>query len=187
MSRNKAVEGKRGIAIGQVFIFMMAAIVFAVVVFFGYSAITDFLDKGEKVAYVTFQNDLEGLFNSMYSDYGTVAVFSGANGFPVPGNYEKICFLDLDYVGDRGSEGICQSTHKDYNPLVCDAWLSLQSWEQGDQNVFLDPIGLGPIKVYKLKVELRGKEQGYYCTPVVQGRADFRLEGKGTHVLISEP
>lgn len=185
MPRNKNLK-KRGIVVGQVFIFIMAAIVFAVVIIFGYSAITDFLDKGEKVAYVTFQNDLEGVFNGIYSDYGTVVVYSGINGFPVPSTYKKICFLDLDYVGGKSQKGICVSGHKDYDPIVCDAWQSVQGWEQGDQNVFLDPIGLGPIKVYKLKIEVNGREQGYFCRPVVQGRADFRIEGKGNHVLVSE-
>ncbi|MCK4589220.1 MAG: hypothetical protein KAT77_02170 [Nanoarchaeota archaeon] len=186
--KNLFLTNKKGIVIGQVFIYIMAVVVFAVVLIFGYMAITDFLEKGEKVAYVIFKNDLENAVKNIYSDYGSVVVYNEQNPFPVPSKYEEVCFVDLD-------EAVPDDSFCDRKPLICDAWQTTYDaggWEQGDQNVFLDPIGLGPIKVFKIRIDTDNDGEGrglsdddYLCLTVRQGRLFMRLEGKGDHALIS--
>jgi len=43
---------KKGLAIGQVFIFIVAAITFALIMIFGYKAISGFISSGEEVEFV---------------------------------------------------------------------------------------------------------------------------------------
>lgn len=173
---------KKAVVMGQVFIYIVAAIVFAVVLIFGYRAISGFLEKGEQVGFVTFKTDLESAIQEVYSDYGKVVVYNERNPFSVPGKYERVCFIDLGYdeVG-RQNEGICNPNDADYHFIACDYWRSGVDWEEADQNVFLEPAGLGPIKVLPVKMD-----DGYICLPVIGGRIEMRLEGKGTYVQISE-
>lgn len=166
---------------GQVFIYITAVVVFAVVLIFGYKAITGFLDKGEQVAYVTFKTDLEKAVKNVYLDYGTVVTYNARNPMMVPSAYKRVCFIDLDYEGDKLHSGLCQLGSDDYHAVACGVWQSTHSWAEGDQNVFLEPLGMGPIKVYKIKMA-----EGYVCLPAVQGRIEMRLEGMGSYTLISK-
>ena len=43
---------KKGIGVGQVFVFIVAALSFALILIFGYKAISGFLKSGEDVAFV---------------------------------------------------------------------------------------------------------------------------------------
>jgi len=172
---------KKAVVMSQVFIYIVAAIVFAVVLIFGYQAISGFLEKGEQVAFVTFKTDLESAVREVYSDFGKVVVYNERNPFSVPGEYERVCFLDLDYEGPKEIRGICILNSPDYHFIACDYWRSGTGWEEADQNVFLEPAGLGPIKVLPVKMD-----KGYACFPVIGGRIEMRLEGEGTYVEISE-
>jgi len=188
MKRKKS----KGVLMGQVFIYITAVIIFAVILIFGYQAIAGFLEKGEKVAYLTFKTDLENAIKTVYSDYGTVVIYNERNVLSIPGGYKEVCFIDLGYdPNKRSTAGICQSG-SDYRPLVCDAWKGV-TWESGDQNVFLEPMGLSPIKVYKITLDTFDddledniRDQGYLCIPIVQGRLHMRLEGMGDHTFISK-
>ncbi|MBW2963690.1 hypothetical protein KY306_02865 [Candidatus Woesearchaeota archaeon] len=184
----------KGVVVGQVFIYIIAVIVFALVLIFGYQAITGFLEKGEKVAYLTFKTDLENAIKNVYSDFGTVAIYSGKNVLAVPVDYEEICFVDLD------KPVTINITFCNENPIICDSWRTAygsgvtkgtSGWQEGDQNVFLKPIGLSPIKVYKITVDTDedGEEElsddGYLCLPVIQGKLFMRVEGMGDHTFVS--
>jgi len=187
------VRKSKGAVVGQVFIYIIAVIVFALVLIFGYQAITGFLDKGEKVAYLTFKTDLENAIKNVYSDFGTVAIYNGRNVLAVPVDYEEICFVDLDKdpppLDPNNPESFCRQ-----NPLICDSWRTAKSnggYTAGDQNVFLKPIGLSPIKVYRITVDtdMDGEEElsdeGYLCLPVIQGKLFMRVEGMGDHTFVS--
>lgn len=188
-----ARKNSKGVVIGQVFTYIIAVIVFALVLIFGYQAITGFLEKGEKVGYLTFKTDLENAIKNVYSDFGTVAIYSGKNILAVPAKYEEICFIDLDKAPPIPS-AFCSE-----NPIVCDSWQTAyesgvtkgtSGWQEGDQNIFLKPIGLSPIKVYKITVDTNkdGSEEGddgYLCLPVVQGKLFMRVEGMGDHTFVS--
>ena len=55
--------------IGQVFVFITAAITFAFILIFGYSAVSDFLEKGETVEFYQFKNTIESSVKALpFSD-----------------------------------------------------------------------------------------------------------------------
>src|SRR3989344_3032472 len=88
---------KKGMAIEQVFIFILAAVVFAVILIFGYKSISGFLDKGEEVGFISFKTDLESSIKKISTEYGAVRIVE----FHPPLSYEKICFIDTDYFFDK--------------------------------------------------------------------------------------
>ncbi len=176
----------------QVFVYIVAIIVFVVVLYFGYTTITDFISKGEDVASINFKNDIESAFKNIYSDYGTSVVYNAKHPMKVPSGFEKVCFVNLEH--DYEETGLCEISNdedenEDYNPLICDAWQTyyndednIAGWENAEQNVFLVPKGKFAIKIPRIKMH---DKSGYLCFKVLQGRIDFRITGKGSHAEIS--
>lgn len=168
---------KKGTSIGMVFVFIVAALTFALIMIFGYKAIAEFVSKGEMVEFYQFKSDLETSIRRIYTEYGSVRV----EEFHPPLKYEKICFIDLDtrYPGDDAC---------DFDAYACDVWKT--AWEQGggwakaDENVFLKPPAPIQLKVYKIEVE-GGEVEGALCLDIAKGKFKVKLEGRGDKTLIS--
>src|SRR3989338_2871642 len=182
---------KSGMGVGEVFIFIIAAITFASIMIFGYRAISGFISSGEDVAFVQFKTDLESSIKKIYTEYGAVRV----EEFRTPPKYTQICFVDLDFAGEM-------ETLKDFSPAAYDAWKTAQEdfsqraennrldlnsvYDAADQNVFLKPAATVPIKLHQ--ITLRGENdesQGFLCEPIYQGSFTLVLEGKGSHTQLS--
>lgn len=172
---------KKAIGIGQVFIFIVAAITFALIMIFGYKIIGDFLSQGEKVAFVEFKTDLEKSVQKIHTEFGAVRI----ENFFTPMNFEQICFVDLDEPFD---EGLCQE-----DIAACDVWETAEQEGAGkegggygasSQNVFLKPSASVPIKVNKITIDPE-EEKNYLCLPIKQGKFSLILEGKGDHTELS--
>jgi len=160
-------KGKKGMTIGMVFVFIVAAITFALIMIFGYKTIADFMGKGEEVEFYRFKTDLETSIKQIYSDYGSVRI----EEFNLPMKYKHICFVNLDapYPED------C-----DFDAYACDVWKDAGSYEKGEENVFLEPIAPVGIKVYKISME-----GNYLCLNISKGTFKLRLEGKGDRTYLA--
>lgn len=178
---------KKGIGVGQVFVFIIAAIAFSLIMIFGYRAISGFLESGEKVQFVQFQTDLENSIKKIYTEFNAVRVET----YHLPGKYSRICFVDLDYIpndSDSEIDSLCQE-----NPAACTAWESLKGltedrYSKYDENVFLTPTSIAKIKVYRLSiVDNSGNKIGYLCQEISKGTFSLVLEGRGDRTEISEP
>ncbi|MBU0459510.1 MAG: hypothetical protein KKH52_00145 [Nanoarchaeota archaeon] len=176
---------RQGMAIGQVFIFIIAAITFALIMIFGYKTITGFLESGEEVAFVQFKTDLENSVKKIYTEYGAVRVET----FQAPLEHRQICFVDLDYPPEKIDEEMDALCALDQN--ACDLWQTAR--EEGgyasvDANVFLKPMVTVPIKVYKIELYNEDDTQrlGYHCLPISQGTFKIVLEGRGDKTRITE-
>jgi hypothetical protein len=184
--RRNGFLGKHGQA-QQVFLYIMAAVVLAVIFLFGYNAINGFIEKGERVTFISFQTDLQEAVRGLSSRYGSVIVYNNNNPFAVPAQYKKVCFVDLDTDPNSGG---CD----ELSPLACDAWETAHAsrsaggdwaaWDAAEENVFLEPVGLLPIKVFHIKIN-PGEGGKYICIDTTDGQLDVRLEGRGDHTLIS--
>ena len=156
---------KKAMGIGQVFIFMVAAITFALIMIFGYQTISEFLDKGEKVELTRFKTDLETNVKKIYTEYGSVRI----KKFSLPVKYTQICFIDLS----QKPPADCS-----FNVAACDTWKTAAQQGSGlskaDRNVFLKPAVEIPIKVYEISMK-----NNYLCVPIKKGRFELKLEGKG--------
>ena len=160
---------KKGMGVGMVFIFIVAALTFALIMIFGYKAIGDFTEKGENVEFYQFKTGLEKSVKQIYTEYGSVRVTQ----FGLPIKYEKVCFVDLS---KKFNSEFCK-----VDPVACDVWKDAGNYAGADQNVFLKPAADIAIKVYQIDVGAKG----FLCVPVKQGKIKLRLEGKGDRTLLS--
>ncbi len=186
--KSRSHLNKKAMGVGQVFVFIIAALSFALIMIFGYKMISGFIASGEKVEFAKFKSDLESSILKIYTEYGAVRV----KDFRVPGNYNKICFVDMDWKATpEDIENLCKE-----DPLACSVWQDARTPDPNkdnkpggyaavDQNVFLTPIALTPIKVYKISVvepvegSETGKDVGFICPEIKRGSFRLLLEGKG--------
>ncbi|MDO8655834.1 MAG: hypothetical protein Q7K45_01220 [Nanoarchaeota archaeon] len=159
---------KKAMGVGQVFVFIIAALTFAVIMIFGYKAIGDFLQQGEKVQFYQFKTELETDVQRIYSEYGSVRV----KEFHTPGSYEQICFVDLDAPFQ---EELCQ-----FDQFACDVWKDAKSYGEADANVFLKPPA--PVSI---KVKAISMVNDFLCFPITDGIFLVTMEGKGDKAHLS--
>ena len=168
---------KKGIGVGQVFVFIVAAIAFAMILIFGYRAITGFLKSGEDVAFVQFKSGLESDIKKLYTEFGSVRV----ERYSTPITYSQICFVDLDAPYDPD---LCL-----FDQIACSVWKETSDAERGydgvDENVFLTPPAPVKMKVYRISIEDE-EENNFLCIPIKQGAFNIVMEGRGDKTLLSE-
>lgn len=171
---------KKGIAVGQAFIFIVAALTFALIMIFGYRAITDFLHSGEEIAFVQFKTELESDIKKIYTEYGSVRVKS----YNPPAQYEQICFVDMDASYDKE---LCN-----FNQIACTVWKDAQnpplgttSYEFVDENIFLKPTAPVKIKVHRISIDQEAVGKNFLCLPINNGFFKLVLEGKGDRTELS--
>ncbi|PIN88095.1 hypothetical protein COV12_00320 [Candidatus Woesearchaeota archaeon CG10_big_fil_rev_8_21_14_0_10_32_24] len=163
---------KKGMAINQVFVFMIAGLIFALILIFGYQAISGFIDTGEAVLFTKFKTSIEADVQKIHTDFGSIRKKS----YTLPSGYEEVCFVNMDrpYPADC-SIGL----------LACDTWKTSEGYKSIDQNVFLKPsapaIKVAPITL----TDGEDKPQDSLCIKLVSGVFTIILEGKGDHAVIS--
>ena len=165
---------KKGAGVGQVFLFIIAAITFSLIMIFGYKAISGFLVSGDKVAFVQFKTDLESSIQRIYTEFGSVRI----KDFNAPVKYEQICFVDLDA---NFNEDLCEE-----DLLACSVWRrakeDFRGYDEENVNVFMTPPAPVPIKVFRI-----GMENDFLCLDIINGRFSLLLEGRGDHTSLSLP
>ncbi len=179
---------KKAMGVGQVFVFIIAALSFALIMIFGYQMISGFILSGEKVAFAKFTSDLSSRIHKVYTEYGATRI----EDFRVPGSYTKICFVNMDAEPETKKYDELQNLCNE-DSLACSVWQdAIEGNDEGkkgyssiDQNVFLTPTALTPIKVYKISVVEAiedsddTKEAGFICQEIKRGSFRLLLEGKG--------
>mgnify|MGYP001618121185 FL=1 len=190
--------GRRGVGVAQVFIFILAAVSFSLIMIFGYKAISSFVSSGEGVQLVKFKTDLESSIKKIYTEYGSVR----EERYKLPSGFQQICFVNLEYSPDSPGEKdqIITSLKKENfrAGVALEEAYSAQKegkdsslgYEKVDENVFLAPLreGLTQIKVYRISIgdysNPEGKELPYLCIKVDSGSFSLILEGKGDRTKI---
>jgi len=164
---------KKGQIIGQVFVLMLASIIFILILVYGYRAIGQFSQRSEQVALLDFENDLKNGVKGISLDFGSVKRLD----LSVPRKHRTICvFCSPDFEADW--DGCKRNTA--FGIFAADHRLFTETWEDGSQNVFLLPLAETPIIVDRVEV----KDMAF-CTPVIEGKVSFKLEGKGDRTLVS--
>lgn len=153
--------------IGQVFIFILAGLVFVLILGYGYRAVTSFLERGEEVQLIDFRNALESSVNTIKRDYGSVQRVD----VRVPPKTEKVFFVTAD---DADIPAGWETAFRDQYPLLFNAW------NTGNENVFLIPRQPTPLLIPDVLVET-----GYVCLRPVHGRVSVRVEGTGNKAKVS--
>jgi len=159
--------------IGQIFVFILAGLVFILIVTYGYKAVQYFIERQEQVLLVDFRTDLEIAVQGVKRDFGTVRKLE----LKLPSKYLGVCFFD--YVSNT-----CDPKIQTVNPkLELPQQTITVRWAEDackvkNANVFIVPrtqdIDLPDIQV----------DNGYVCIPNT-GTITIRLEGTGKKAKIS--
>jgi|TARA_B100002003_G_C14058335_1_gene509558 hypothetical protein len=165
---------KKGQMIGQVFIYILAIILTAVILGYGYKTIVTFRENSEKISYIQFQTDLQNSVETITSDFGSVKII----GLSLPANFKKVCFVkNYQDFSDTFSA-------PDY-PIIENSVV-----DGAEKNVFLVE-NIAKESFYVGKIDL-DDDSGYLinddllCISVLSGKLRLRLEGKGDHTKIRE-
>ncbi len=177
---------KKALGVEQVFIYIVVALTFAVIMFFGYKSVSGFLLNAEEVQVVQFKNDLESAVKKIYTEPGTVRV----ERYSLPAKFQQICFVNMDYAPSSAEmQELC-----DLDIVACNVWEQAQAakakgadgFSSVDENVFLTPPAL-QIKVYRLTIaNLDGRSRGFLCLPIARGGFNLNLQGKGDRTELRE-
>ena len=149
------------------FIYILAIIIFSLVLLFGYKAIKDLISKSETVDYIHFRTKLISTVKRV--DYGDVI----EEDFTIPKGYNEVCFIDLEESGSTP------------NIIIDDSWN-----DNVKVNVFLVAPG-GDVDSFYVE-NLRGADKDnpttifYDCISIAQGRIKARFEGMGGHARVSQ-
>lgn len=163
-------RAKNAQIIGQIFIYILALVVFTVILLYGYSAIKSFIEKGERVAFIQFKTKLETEIASIASQYGDVVVFDAKHPLKIPSKYTEVCFIDLENCPKQNSD-FCAK-----HQIAC-----ASCSQRVQENVFLTPPAPSPIYAGPIKFD----NVSFLCVNVTEGRLDMRMQGAGTHTIIS--
>jgi len=128
---------KKAQVIGQVFVFILAVLVFVLVVTYGYRAIKITLENQAILTLIQFKNDLENTAESIKARPGSAREFK----LRTPTNTNEICFVDFE-----NPESLEQN-----RPLIYSLWNS-------KRNIFLLPKPSISFYLPNFKVE-----NGYCC------------------------
>jgi len=157
------MKNKRAQMVGQIFIFVIAAIIFILILTYGYKAISNFLQRSEQVALIDFKSDLESSVDVIKRDYGSVRKLE----LRLPDRYQELCIVDVNNCDNLEAS----------RPLIYSACLA------GSENVFLVPKQETPIFLKDISIK---DQKGFVCVPIARGNVALRLEGMGKSTQISE-
>lgn len=155
--------------IGQVFIFILAGLVFILIITYGYKAISYFIERQEQVVMVDFRTDLELAIEGVKRDYGTVRKVQ----LNLPSEYLGVCFLDPVTCTDETPTLVHPSQ------TLAVPWTK-EACELNSGTIFTIPRALD-LDIQDIQV---GKP-GYLCIPNIDGAITLRLEGTGQKAKVS--
>jgi hypothetical protein len=161
----------------QVFVFMLAAIVFSLVFLFGYKAIGDILKNAEYVSHVKFKNEIESTFKKIAPTQNVMK-----KDFVLPSGHDRICFFDRGE--DIDNNDLCGNNKVHTTSVLCDAWK-----DNGNvsNNVYLSPMGPFSFKTPRVQmISDLDIIQPVYCYNATRGRITLKLIGKGNRVIIEQ-
>lgn len=159
---------RKGQILGQVFILILAAAIFILILLYGYKAISQFTQRSEQVAFINFETEFRNAVKGVSLDYGSVKKLE----LTLPSKYRELCVLcspDLPVGAACAPSAEFQTDH----PLI------YESAQGGAQNVFLVPLAETPILIERVEANSSG-----FCTPVLDGHVTLRLEGRGDRAFV---
>ncbi len=177
---NKRVYSKAQIS--EIFFFILAIIIIGLLLLFGVKYIMELGTKVNQIDLVQFKVDLEGYADEIRPVYGKwkkIELF-------VNTGIERVCFVQHEtftakLLNIQQEEGICIKGHKDYNLLMCNAWI-----DDSSRNVFTDPFDKLDIGINLGTMEVGDADTNYLCIDTTTNILKIKMTGKGDRVLVEK-
>ncbi len=161
--------GNKGQMIGQVFIFILAGLIFVLIITYGYRAVQHFLERQEEVVLLDVKTDLEIATEGVKRDFGSVRKLE----LRVPADYAGLCVFDP--VTCASEQPILEHS----SGIMRVDWAQ-ESCRVKSANVFLVPRELD-VSLPDIEVP----SPGYFCVANQGGVVALRLEGTGRRAKMS--
>lgn len=151
----------------HLFIYVAAIVLVALILIFGYRAISNFVGKGEQATLLSLQQDLTSEVERVSISFGEVSI----REFSFPGKYSQVCFVDSSVIANPKDEDLAKM---DEYPIIQGAVDS-----GSENNVFLvkdvaEPFAdIGNIQI----------TDGFRCLNLTRGSARLRFDWKGRGVV----
>jgi len=113
------INNKKGQIQSKIFILILALIIGGMIILFGYNAIKEMNEKGDRAAVIRFTTKLSEDVTSLSSEPGSVKT----EKYGFPSSFDRICFVDLQQIQDL--------TYLNSYPLIKDSVKS-----QAEANIF---------------------------------------------------
>ncbi len=167
-------RGKKAEVPAQIMTYVLAAILFGLIMVFGYNVVVSMRMSSESVAMVKFKTQLEGDIKKMSMETGrTTRLYE----YLSPGNFREVCFIDSDYLEGEltpdQKDNLDDSDCRDKQMLIDSADAGVQS------NMFLFP-GTVNFEIGSIEVD-----NGCVCITSRAGKFSMRMKGKGDRAEIS--
>lgn len=156
---------KKALLPGQVLAFIIAGLIFVLVLGFGYKAISDLLKSASDIGVAELKTDLESSIESAKRAYGSVRKVELRS----PKEIDELCFFDFQNCASDAQSLKGQSL----------AW-AVSACNAKSANVFSVP------RLVDLSIEEVKVENGYICLPNLGGLITVKVTGKGDHVKIDK-
>ncbi len=166
----------RGQINSQFLVYILAVVIMAIVLIYGYNAIVDMKDRANTVELITFKSDLKTAIKTMAVKYGSTKVES----FKVPSGYTEICFVNLEYT-DNDPSAMIPATY----PIMKNAVADMLTENVEPKNLFLCPKCTEQEYVGNITLQEDGEEVAYRCFDVQQSTIKIRIEGMGDRAVLS--
>lgn len=159
------MTGKKSQIYGQIFIYILTLVLVSFILVYGYNAIQNFKKRADEVACLKFKNDLSNAVKSISSDFGSVKI----KEFQICPPYTRVCFVET-----FASPNLPSST----DPVIRNS-VSSNTGKNAflAENIAKEPFYAGNISV----------EPDVLCISSAGSKVRLKLEGRGNHVLLSQP
>lgn len=165
-SKNKVRGFKAQGSIGLVFTVIVAVMVFSLIIFFGYKAISTTADGACKARTVAFVSDLRANVERLAFQSDSIRTVN----IGVPCDVQEVCFVDASKKPKISGTGFKTT-------------ISNIITTGSKQNVFTDPLTDEAIIVEKLSVG----GSGFSCFSVQKSTLEFKLKGTGRSAEVQQP
>jgi len=174
------MESKKAQIMGQVFVYILALIIFSAVLMYGYNAIKNFSQQSEEILITQLTNEIRTSVEKIESQYGSVEKLK----LDVSGSFDQVCFVDTrDGCANRPHNLDCMGddlTVEEY-PLICDSWKDCT----GENMFVMEGKSVKGYNIGSLAVKPQQGGERFFCSNVTLPRTLFRLRGTGEYAEIS--
>lgn len=162
----------------QIFIFILAMLITAGIVVYGYTAIKDFGEKQEQVELITFQTQIENELDILLGDFGTIK----RPPIKTPANVEYVCFGDKNN-NDYANSPLCQDLANYPGAL---SRIACSAYEGGKSNVFLIPDGSTNFMAADNNLDVSGVPGKVLCIKTQRGQLKVQFESLGNEIKVTQ-
>ena len=153
---------------GQIFMYILAIIVFSMTLLYGYKAINYFNERSSEISYLQLESDIKNEVEKVQGDTkGTIK----KKVLTIPGSYDHVCFV-------KSFPSWAENITTPYDLIN----YHINNGAE-DKNMFLAPPGDMSFYIGDIKVEEEAAQEE--CVEVINGKVTLKLESMGNHVWVS--